>query len=358
MMDWLGKMLELPPQFLASESNGKGGGVIQGTASEASLVALLSARAKTIRKVKEEKGLDEGEVIGKLVAYASDQSHSSVERAALLGGVKIRLVKTDENLNLHKDVLKAAIDADRAKGLIPFFAVATLGTTNSCAFDDLELFGDVCQDEGIWLHVDAAYAGSAFICKEFRYLMKGLEKAQSFNFNPHKWMLVNFDCSAMWVTEANDVVDAFNIDPLYLKHESQGKAPDYRHWQIPLGRRFRSLKLWFVMRIYGVKKLQEHIRHQVALAHQFEQLILKDDRFEISAPVVLGLVCFRLKGRSDEDSAKLLKSINERGKIHIVPSKINGKYILRMAVCSRYTISEDMLFAYNEVSDATKELFG
>lgn len=205
------------------------------------------------------------------------------------------------------------------------------------------------------MHVDAAYAGSAFICPEYRYLMRGVETADSFNFNPHKWMMVNFDCSAMWLKDPAWVVNAFNVDPLYLKHDQQGSAPDYRHWQIPLGRRFRALKLWFVLRLYGVENLQKHIRRQIGLAKQFESLCLKDSRFEVIEEVIMGLVCFRLKG-SAEINETLLRTINGRGKIHLVPSKINDVYFLRMAVCSRYSTTEDMDYSWKEVSAAADEV--
>lgn len=233
--------------------------------------------------------------------------------------------------------------------------MATLGTTNSCAFDRLDEIGVVGKDHDIWVHVDAAYAGSAFICPEYQPLMKGVENADSFNFNPHKWMLVNFDCSAMWLKDPNWVVDAFNVDPLYLKHDQQGSAPDYRHWQIPLGRRFRALKLWFVLRLYGVENLQAHIRRHCAFAKEFEALCRTDDRFEIINSA-MGLVCFRLKGENAINEA-LLKRINGRGKIHMVPSKINDVYFLRMAVCSRFTVSEDMKYSWAEISEASDEEF-
>ncbi|CAL1285576.1 unnamed protein product [Larinioides sclopetarius] len=198
MMDWLGKALQLPEHFLF-ESKGKGGGVIQGTASEATLVALLAARSRTL-------ALTEGAKLENLVSYASDQvnyiyfsqSHSSVERAALLGAVKMRLLPADENLSLRGETLERAIREDRERGKIPFYVVATLGTTSTCAFDNLREIGQICQREKIWLHIDAAYAGSSFICPEFRPFLDGVEYADSFNFNPHKWLLVNFDCSAMW----------------------------------------------------------------------------------------------------------------------------------------------------------------
>lgn len=187
--------------------------------------------------------------------------------------------------------------------------------------------------------------------------MKGVHLADSFNFNPHKWMLVNFDCSAMWLKEPGWVVDAFNVDPLYLKHDQQGSAPDYRHWQIPLGRRFRSLKLWFTLRLFGVENLQAHIRKHIALAHDFEALVKADDRFEIVGDVLMGLVCFRLK-QSNEINEKLLKKINERGIIHLVPSKIGDVYFLRMAVCSRYTEQEDIQLSWREVVAATQDVLG
>lgn len=237
-----------------------------------------------------------------------------------------------------------------------FQVVATLGTTNSCAFDRLDEIGLVGKQFDIWVHVDAAYAGSAFICPEYRPLLNGVENADSFNFNPHKWMLVNFDCSTMWLKDPNWVVNAFNVDPLYLKHDQQGSAPDYRHWQIPLGRRFRALKIWFVLRLYGIENLQAHIRRHCAFAKQFEELCRKDDRFEIVQKVQMGLVCFRVKG-SNELNEALLKRINGRGKIHMVPSKIGDVYFLRMAVCSRFTNSEDMEYSWAEVSEAATEEF-
>lgn len=230
-----------------------------------------------------------------------------------------------------------------------------MGTTNSCAFDCLSECGTIGNQYKIWVHVDAAYAGTAFICPEYRFLMEGIETADSFNFNPHKWMLVNFDCSAMWLKDPSWVVNAFNVDPLYLKHDMQGAVPDYRHWQIPLGRRFRALKLWFVLRLYGVENLQAHIRRHCNFAKQFEFLCLSDERFEIVSKVVMGLVCFRLKGSNDLNE-QLLKLINGRGKVHMVPAKINDVYFLRMAVCSRFTKSEDIDYTWNEVKSAANEI--
>lgn len=355
MLNWLGKMLGLPEEFLAC-SGGQAGGVIQGTASEATLVALLGAKAKAIKRAQDEHpDWDETYIVSRLVGYTSNQSHSSVERAGLLGGVKLRSLKADSNLQLRGETLEEAIKKDLADGLIPFYAVCTLGTTNTCAFDRLDEIGPVGNKYNVWIHVDAAYAGSAFICPEYRSLMKGIETADSFNFNPHKWMLVNFDCSAMWLKEPYWIVNAFNVDPLYLKHDMQGSAPDYRHWQIPLGRRFRALKLWFVLRLYGVENIQAHIRRHCAFAKHFESLCLTDGRFEIFTTVQMGLVCFKLRGTNELNEA-LLKKINGRGKIHMVPSKVNDVYFLRMAVCSRFTETADIEYSWKEVAAAADEL--
>lgn len=348
MMDWLGKLIGLPPVFLAS-TGGKGGGVIQGTASEAMLVGLLAARSKTLKRLKADNPeKDEQILASRLVAYSSDQSHSAAERAGLLAGVHVRVLPTDDQLHLRADALQSAIKEDTANGKIPFFVVATLGTTPSCSFDDIEELGPVCNDHLLWLHVDAAYAGSAFVCEEHRHYMKGIERADSFNFNPHKWLLVNFDCSAMWLKDANDIVSAFNVDPIFLKHDHQNSAPDFRHWQIPLGRRFRSLKLWFVMRSYGAQGLRDYIRKQIQLAEQFHHMLAADDRFEFPVAPSMGLVCFRLKGENSLSEA-LLKRINEAGQVYMIPAKLHETYIIRFAVCSRFTELSDVQASCEEI---------
>ncbi|MBN3325888.1 DDC decarboxylase, partial [Atractosteus spatula] len=357
MLDWLGKMLKLPEEFLAGTA-GQGGGVIQGTASEATLVALLAARTRTVKNIQAENpGTAEEDIIPKLVAYASDQAHSSVERAGLIGGVKMKMIPSDDKFAARGEALRQTIEADKAAGLIPFYFCATLGTTPSCAFDRISELGPICNSENIWMHIDAAYAGSAFICPEFRHLLNGVEFADSFNFNPHKWLLVNFDCSAMWVKKRADIVGAFKMDPLYLKHDHQesGLVTDYRHWQIPLGRRFRSLKMWFVFRMYGLKGLQQYIRKHVSLAKEFESLVRSDQRFEISAEVVLGLVCFRLKG-SNALNEKLLKRINDARKIHLVPCHLSGSFVLRFAVCARTTESKHIQFAWKHIAEIASQV--
>ncbi|VVC42125.1 Hypothetical protein CINCED_3A006683 [Cinara cedri] len=298
VMNWFGKILDLPKEFL-NESEGPGGGILQGSASEATLVCLLAAKDRTVKRIKMlNPNMDEGMIKSKLVAYTSNQSNSSVEKAGLLGSMPMRLLNVDNNGQMTGSILAKAIAEDVAKGLIPCYVVATLGTTGTCAFDRLEELGPICNENNIWLHIDAAYAGAAFVLPEYRHHMAGVKYADSFDVNLHKWLLVNFDCSAMWVKNATHLVDAFNVDRIYLKHSYQSEdpqLPDYRHWQIPLGRRFRALKMWFVLRLYGVEGLQAHIKKQVYLAELFGKFVEQDARFEIVMPVTMGLVCFRLK---------------------------------------------------------------
>lgn len=183
------------------------------------------------------------------------------------------------------------MEEDEAMGLIPFFVSTTLGTTACCSFDNLKEIGPVCQKfPCVWLHVDAAYAGNAFICQELKYLLAGVEYADSFNTNPNKWLLVNFDCSTMWVRDRIRLTSALVVDPLYLQHGYSDSTIDYRHWGVPLSRRFRSLKLWFVIRSYGIKGLQNYIRHHINLAKRFESHVRKDRRFEVCNDVIVSII--------------------------------------------------------------------
>ncbi|RZC37146.1 aromatic-L-amino-acid decarboxylase-like, partial [Asbolus verrucosus] len=356
MMDWLGKLLDLPEEFLNC-SEGPGGGVIQGSASETTFVALLAAKEKSVRDIRKfHPELSEAEIKGKLVAYSSNQSNSSVEKAGLLGSMPMRLLPSDEKGQLRGETLLEAIQKDKEQGLIPCYVVANLGTTPTCSFDKLEELGPICQKENIWLHVDAAYAGTAFSCPEYRYLMKGVEYAHSFNFNPHKWMLVNFDCSAMWVKDAKYLVEAFNVERIYLQDQHKGLAPEYRHWQISLGRRFRALKLWFVLRIYGVEGIQKHVRGQIALAKHFEDLVRADPRFEVCSSN-MGLVCFRLRG-DDGLTVTLLEKILERKNIYVIAGHFQNYHVIRFAICSRLTEKKHIDYAWNEFCSQANEIVG
>ncbi|XP_025833660.1 aromatic-L-amino-acid decarboxylase-like [Agrilus planipennis] len=355
MMNWLGKLLHLPEEFLNC-AGGNGGGVIQGSASESTLIALLTAKEKMVRTFKQKHpDMTENDIKGKLVAYTSDQANSSVEKAGILGSMKMRLLPADSDCILRGETLKKAIEEDRKKGLIPCYVVATLGTTGTCAFDNLEELGPICNEEDLWLHIDAAYAGSAFACPEYQHYMKGVKYATSFNFNPHKWLLVNSDCSALWVKNSKHLVDTFAVDRIYLKHKHEGVMPDYRHWQISLGRRFRALKLWFVMRIYGVEGIQKHIRTQIGLANYFEELVENDKRFEVSTKK-LGLVCFRIKGKNIL-TEKLQQLLTERKNIYCIPCYFREKYVIRFVVCSRLTLKDDIDYAWNEICSQTAQVF-
>ncbi|CAF0811295.1 unnamed protein product [Rotaria sordida] len=356
VMDWLAKMIGLPNDFLHTNTDTTGGGVIQTTASEATLVALLAARKEVIHRVQDQfPYLSPAEINGRLVAYCSDQAHSSVEKACLIGLVKLNLVPSDDKLRLRGNALRQAIAKDKENGLIPFYLCATLGTTGACAFDNLVELGSICEREHIWIHVDAAYAGSAFICPEFRHLMNGVELTQSFAFNPSKWMMVHFDCTAMWVKSSTALHRAFNVDPLYLQHENAGVAIDYMHWQVPLSRRFRALKLWFVIRSFGVEGLQKHIRNSVQMGILFESLVNSDDRFEVPAERHLGLVTFRLKGEN-ELTEQLLKEINSGGLIHCVPASIKGKYIIRFTVTATSTNADDIKRDWNIIQNLATQI--
>lgn len=284
---------------------------------------------------------EKAEINGKLVCYCSEQAHSSVEKSALVALVRIRLLPTDNLLRMRGETLRAAIAQDKRDGLIPFFVCATLGTTGACAFDPLPEIAKVCQEEDVWLHIDAAYAGSAFFCPEYRHYLTGVEHAQSFVFNPSKWLMTNFDCTAFWVESSVWLHKTFTVAPLYLKHKYSGAAVDYMHWQVGLSRRFRSLKLWFVLRSFGIEGIQKHIRNGVEMAKLFEELVRQDSRFEITAERQLGLVVFRLKGEN-EITELLLKQLNKDGRLHLVPAKVKNHYVIRFTVTSYYTNRQDI----------------
>ncbi|KAL5712095.1 hypothetical protein ACHQM5_014300 [Ranunculus cassubicifolius] len=322
VLDWLAKLLKLPEEFL---SLGNGGGVIQGTASEAVLVVILAARDKFLKKFGKNS-------LAKLVVYASNQAHSSVQKACQIGGIyaeNCRFLETNSSTNyaLSPDELLETISKDVAAGLIPFFLSAT--------------------GHDMWFHIDAAYAGSACVCPEYRHYLNGVETADSFNMNAHKWFLTNFDCSALWVkaSQGNMVVD-------------------YKDWQIPLGRRFRSLKLWMVLRLYGVQNLQSYIRNHIELAKHFEQLVLLDPRFEIVAPRTFSLVCFRLVSPQTNDivgnklNRDLLNVVNSTGKVFMSHTVLSGKYVLRFVVGAPLTEERHVDAAWKVLQEKATTLLG
>ncbi|XP_046620420.1 tyrosine decarboxylase-like [Neodiprion virginianus] len=357
VLDWFAKAMDLPEEFLSETEESKGGGVIQSSASECILVTMLAARNQAIRILKEQDpGTEDSAFLPRLVAYCSTESHSCVEKAAMISLVKLRVLEPDDKCSLRGETLEAALKKDVAEGLVPFFVSTTLGSTGCCSFDNLEEIGPVCkQYPNLWLHVDGAYAGSSFICPELRHLMAGIDHADSFNTNTNKWLLVNFDCSCLWVKDRVKLTSALVVDPLYLQHANSGESIDYRHWGVPLSRRFRALKLWFVIRSYGISGLQNYIRNHIKLAKRFEALMRKDTRFDVVNDVRVGLVCFRLKG-SDTLNQELLANINASGKLHMIPSRVKEQYIIRFCVVREHATEEDIDYAFDVIEEHSTEV--
>ncbi|CRK86289.1 CLUMA_CG000030, isoform A [Clunio marinus] len=357
VMDWLGKFLNLPAHFLPSDP-GNGGGIIQGSASEAILVAVLAAREEKVRQMKKERPeMSEGDIRAKLVGYGSIHSNSAIEKSGLLAATKMRLLDSDENSILRGEIVQQAIESDIEAGLIPYVCIATVGTTGTCAFDKLEEIGPICKKYNVWMHIDAAYAGAAFCLPEYAHIKEGAEYGDSINFNLHKWMLVNFDCCAMWIRNANALTESFNVERIYLDHKYQGdsKAPDYRHWQLALGRRFRSLRVWITLRTYGQDYIRSYIRKHISLANLLLKYMSEDERFEVAGSS-LALAFFRLKGDCSL-SKRLLDKIVERKNIYMIPALFQDKFIIRFVICGMDPQEKDIEYAWNEIKTVADEMF-
>ena len=330
VMDWLVDLCALPDRF---RSTGAGGGVIQDSASSAVLCAVVAARERARARA--------GAAGRPLAVYASTQAHSSVEKAvrvAGLGADALRLIEVDGTYALRPDDLARRVREDRAAGVTPCLAVATVGSTSSNAIDPVPAVAEICRREGIWLHVDAAMSGTAAVCPEFRHLNRGLDQVDSYCFNPHKWMFVNFDCDAFFVADRAALIGALSVLPEYLRNQASesGAVIDYRDWQIPLGRRFRALKLWLTIRHYGAEGLRHHVRDHVRLASEFARAVGQDHRFEVVAPVPLNLVCFRLRG-GDEANQRLLDRLNGSGELFLTHTRLDGRLVLRLSIGATYT---------------------
>jgi aromatic-L-amino-acid decarboxylase len=352
VLDWLVEMLDLPRKFLSTST---GGGVIQDTASSSSLCALLAAREQATNFASNQRGCDR-----KLVAYTSSQAHSSIEKAvqiAGLGRANLRLIDVDESFAMRPEVLARQVESDRRAGLVPCFVCATVGTTSSNAMDPVVEIGRICREQKLWLHVDAAMSGTAALCPELRRIHQGLESADSYCFNPHKWMFTNFDCDCFYVADRSALIQALSVLPEYLRNQASesGAVIDYRDWQIPLGRRFRSLKLWFVIRHYGVEGLQHHIRRHVALAQQFAEWVGNDERFELAAPAPLNLICFRHKGGDDANQI-LLEHLNRSGDLYLTHTRLNDRLTLRFCVGQTNTEARHVERAWKRIQQEAEEL--
>ena len=352
-MDWLRQMLGLPEEFV---------GVIQDTASTATLVALLSARERATGGAAGRQGIDAG---SGLTVYASREAHSSVDKGVKLAGYglsRLRRIPGDAAFALDPATLERAIQEDVAAGLKPACVVASIGTTSSTAVDPVPTVATICRRHGIWLHVDAAYAGAAAICPELRGHFAGMESADSIVLNPHKWLLTNFDCTAYYVRDRDALLSTFSLTPEYLRTAHDAEVVNYRDWGIQLGRRFRALKLWFVIRSYGVEGLRAIIRRHVALAAELAGWVDESADFERVAPVPFGLVCFRYRpaGKSeqelDELNERLLKEVNATRRVFLTHTRLGGRYVIRMVIGQRGTEREHVVEGWELVRKAAKEL--
>ncbi|HVM48275.1 MAG TPA: pyridoxal-dependent decarboxylase [Candidatus Acidoferrum sp.] len=352
VLDWLADMLALPARF---KSAGAGGGVIQDAASSAVLCALLAARERATGFRSNEHGLD-----GRLVAYTSTQAHSSVEKAvkiAGLGRANLRQIEVDDRFAMHADLLAQQIARDLEAGLKPCFVSATVGTTSSNGMDPLPEIGRICREHGLWLHVDGAMCGTAALCPEFRHVHKGLELADSYAFNPHKWMFTNFDCDCFYVADRAALIRTLSVLPEYLRNKAteSGAVIDYRDWQVPLGRRFRALKLWFVIRHYGIEGLQYHVRRHVQLAQEFAGWVAASREFRLSVPPPLNLVCFAHVG-GDDFNRRLLERVNQTGRVYLSHTVLRGRYTLRLCVGQTHTEAEHVREAWELLQSAAADL--
>ncbi|QBI21659.1 aspartate aminotransferase family protein [Egibacter rhizosphaerae] len=351
-LDWLAELLGLPDRF---RSDGAGGGVIQDSASSATLVALLAARERATGGAARTHGIDRP-----LAVYATEHAHSSVTKAARIAGLgesAVRHVGCDDGHRLDPVALGEALAADRRAGVTPCAVIATVGTTSSGAVDPVAEIADVLAGEPapVWLHVDAAWAGVAAVAPEHRNLVSGAERADSWSTNPHKWLLTNFDCDAFWVADRGPLLDALAILPEYLRTDANasGDAIDYRDWQVPLGRRFRALKLWFVLRGFGASGLRAHIRRHVDWAAELAQRIEADPHLELAAPRSLALVC--LRHRDGEDAtARVLEAANEGGRAVLTHTRLGGRLVVRVAIGSVHTARWHVRELADELSAAAE----
>ena len=352
VLDWLAEMMGMPGKF---KSASEGGGVIQDTASTSVLTAVIAARERATGFESNQKG-----IAHKLVAYVSTQTHSSLEKAIKMAGIgseNLRQIDVDETFAMRADMLEQQIKQDIGNGLKPFFICATIGTTSSNAMDPIRAIGEISQRENCWLHVDAAMSGSAMLCPEHRHLMDGVEFADSFTFNPHKWMFTNFDCDVFWVGNRRELINTFSILPEYLRNKASesGEVFDYRDWHVQLGRRFRSLKLWFVIRHYGVEGLQFHIRKHIRLAQDFAKLVRDSADFELVTEPPLNLVCFRHKAGDDFNMA-LMNEVNKTGKAFFTHTRLNGMTVLRMSIGQTTTEDRHVQATWKLIADTAKLL--
>jgi aromatic-L-amino-acid decarboxylase len=364
VVDWCAELFGLPESFRFDGAGSVGGGCIQGTASEGALAALCAAR-----KLK----VDAGEDRSSMCVYTSTQAHSSIVKSAMIAGLadgpddrsRVRLIETDDHLRMRVDVLREAIEADVRAGLTPCFVSTTQGTTSTGAFDPLdgigEMIASLSPDARPWLHVDAAWAGVAAVCPDLRWMLGGVERADSICINPHKWLMTNFDCDLFWVRDREALTGAMSITPDYLRNKESdaGRVVDYRDWHVPLGRRMRAIKLWWVLRYFGAEGLRAHIEHHIALAQRFERHVQEHPRLKLAFDRSLSLVCFVVDG-PDEQTSRLIDRVNERGRVLITQTRVPiaevQRRVARVAIGASSVELRHIEMLIEEIDTVLKEL--
>lgn len=352
MVEWLRELMGIPGDYE---------GVIQDSASSASLVALLTAREVATNFTSNEEG-----VPNNLRVYCSTETHSSIEKAVGICGIgKKNLIKigVDPQLRINPQLLEQQIKADLDNEFIPMAVVAAIGTTGTVSVDPLKEIAVICKRYNIWLHVDAAYAGTALLLPEYRWMIDGIEQVDSFVFNPHKWMFTNFDCSIYYVKKAELLIKTFEVLPEYLKTKSRGLVNDYRDWGVPLGRRFRALKLWFVLRSMGIEGIREKLRFHIELNKNFSEKMAVTPGIELAMEPFLNFSCFRLHPDGmdgTEDLNRLnemfLEEINASGKVFLTHTKINALYTIRMIIGQSYVEEKHVELALSEIREAAEKV--
>lgn len=342
-LGWLRQWLDLPPEFF---------GIIYDTASVSSMHAIVAAR-EMVDPDARENGSRPG-----LTLYTSEQSHSSIEKGAIAAGIgqkNVRKIPVDDGFRMRPDALQQAIESDLREGKRPFCVVATVGTTSTTSVDPVSAITDIAEQYGLWVHVDAAYAGSAAILPEHRHILNGIERAHSLVLNPHKWMFTPIDLSAFYTRRPDTLKRAFSLVPAYLEEKEDPRTVSFMDYGVPLGRRFRSLKLWFVMRYFGREGISKLLRDHIRWAQEFASWVDGDARFERMAPAPFSVVCFRMRG-TDAQNHELLERVNATGKLYLSHTKLHGQYVLRIAIGNLATTRDDVTAAWELIQQCSREV--
>ena len=338
-LDWLRRWIGLPDGLF---------GIIFDTASTSSMHAIAAAREMAAPEVRTDGG-GSG-----LVIYTSEQSHSSIEKGAIAIGIgqkNVRKIPVDAEYRMRPDALAAAMEQDRAAGLRPFCVVATVGTTSTTSIDPVEQIAPIAERHGAWLHVDAAYAGVAAVAPELQHILRGCERADSLVTNPHKWLFTPVDISVLYTRRPEILKRAFSLVPEYLRTADDPRATNYMDYGVPLGHRFRALKLWFVLRYYGREGLAGMIRNQIGWAQELAVQIDANSNFERTAPTPFSTVCFRFEG-TDEENRNILERVNTSGEVFLSHTVLRGQYCLRLAIGNMQTTRDHVQRAWELVQSA------